>query len=55
MNNAEFKLMVLLVFALIVVPFAGFGINEFQVKQCRIEAIKAGVEADKINMACGVK
>jgi len=26
-----------------------------QKNQCRIEAIKAGVEADKVNTACGIK
>jgi hypothetical protein len=30
-------------------------VMEYSKYQCRIEAIKAGVEADKINMACGVK
>ncbi len=35
--------------------FAPLGITEYSKSQCRIEAIKAGVEADKINMACGVK
>ena len=35
--------------------FAPLGIMEYSKAQCRIEAIKAGVEADKINMACGVK
>ena len=35
--------------------FAGMGIDQYSKSQCRIEAIKAGVEADKINQACGVK
>ena len=35
--------------------FAPIGVTEYSKYQCRIEAIKAGVEADKINMACGVK
>jgi hypothetical protein len=30
-------------------------IMEYSKANCRIEAIKAGVDADKINMACGVK
>ena len=35
--------------------FAPLGVMEYSKYQCRIEAIKAGVEADKINTACGVK
>jgi len=36
-------------------PMIGIALSDYQHSQCRIEAIKAGVEADKINMACGVK
>ena len=35
--------------------FVGMGVEHYTKSQCRIEAIKAGVEADKINTACGVK
>ena len=35
--------------------FTPLGIMEYSKYQCRIEAIKAGVEADKINLACGIK
>lgn len=35
--------------------FAPLSITEYGKTQCRIEAIKAGVEADKINKACGIK
>ena len=35
--------------------FAGMGVDQHNKSQCRIEAIKAGVEADKIDRACGVK
>jgi hypothetical protein len=35
--------------------FAPLGVTEYSKYQCRIEAIKAGVEADKINLACGIK
>lgn len=34
--------------------FSPIAIDTYQGKQCRIEAIKAGVEADKINQACGI-
>ena len=35
--------------------FIGMGMDQYQKSQCRIEAIRAGVEADKINAACGLK
>jgi hypothetical protein len=35
--------------------FTPLCIMEYSKYQCRIEAIKAGVEADKINTACGLK
>lgn len=35
--------------------FAPVTMMEYSKANCRIEAIKAGVDADKINMACGVK
>jgi hypothetical protein len=31
------------------------GVEKYVEKQCHIEAIKAGVEADKIKLACGTK
>jgi hypothetical protein len=39
----------------IVVMFSPLVIIEYGNNQCRIEAIKAGVEADKIKTACGIK
>ena len=35
--------------------FSPVVVSEYSKSQCRIEAIKAGVEADKINLACGIK
>ena len=35
--------------------FAGMGLDHYSKNQCRVEAIKAGVEADKIKTACGIK
>ena len=35
--------------------FGGMALEQHGKSQCRIEAIKAGVEADKINAACGLK
>ena len=34
--------------------FSPIIVSEYQTSQCRIEAIKAGVEADKIKTACGI-
>ena len=39
----------------IVIMFSPLVIMEYGNNQCRIEAIKAGVEADKIKTACGFK
>lgn len=33
----------------------GTALEQHGKTQCRIEAIRAGVEADKINTACGLK
>jgi hypothetical protein len=49
------KWIVILIFGVVFLLFAPVGCMEYQKHQCRIEAIKAGVEADKINTACGVK
>jgi hypothetical protein len=35
--------------------FAAMGVEKYSESQCRIEAIKAGVEADKIKTACGIR
>ena len=35
--------------------FGGVALEQYSKSQCRIEAIKVGVEADKINTACGLK
>ena len=46
----------LIIMALFVgAPMFGLGYEEYSHNQCRIEAIKAGLDADKINSACGVK
>ena len=34
--------------------FSPIVVSEYNQSQCRIEAIKAGVNADKINQACGI-
>lgn len=49
------KWIVILVVGIAAVMFSPLGIVEYSKYQCRIEAIKAGVNADKINTACGIK
>ena len=49
------KWIAILVVVIAVAMFAPLIIMEHGKSQCRIEAIKAGVEADKINTACGIK
>ena len=49
------KWIAICVIGVISAMFAPLGIMEYSKANCRIEAIKAGVEADKINQACGIK
>jgi len=49
------KWIVVLIGMICFMMFAPLSCMEYQKHQCRIEAIKAGVEADKINTACGLK
>lgn len=49
------KWIAIMIIGLTVGMFAPLGVMEYGKSQCRIEAIRAGVEADKINTACGVK
>jgi hypothetical protein len=46
------SIMIAIVFTAMFTPLA---VQEYGNSQCRIEAIKAGVEADKIKLACGIK
>ena len=52
MTDRGYAVLLFLLFAL---AFAPMLMGEYGKGQCRIEAIKAGVEADKINQACGIK
>ena len=47
-----FMIAVAVIFGLM---FVGMGVEQYTKSQCRIEAIKAGVEAEKISQACGSK
>jgi hypothetical protein len=49
------KWIVLLLIGVSAAMFAPLAIMSYGENQCRIEAIKAGVEADKIKTACGIK
>jgi hypothetical protein len=53
--NDDMKWVMLLAILFIGTPLVGLALTDYQHSQCRIEAIKAGVDADKINAACGVK
>lgn len=44
-----------LLIAFVLAMFSPLMIMSYNENQCRIEAIKAGVEADKIKTACGIK
>lgn len=46
------SIMLAVVFSAMFTPLA---VEKYGESQCRIEAIKAGVEADKIKTACGIK
>lgn len=51
----ETKWIVICIVGFSVAMFSPLAIMEYSNGQCRIEAIKAGVEADKIKTACGIK
>ena len=44
-----------LLIAFVLAMFSPLVVMEYNSNQCRIEAIKAGVEADKIKTACGIR
>ena len=52
MSDRGWAILILVFMTLLFSPVI---IGEYSKSQCRIEAIKAGVEADKINQACGIK
>lgn len=51
----ETKWLAIMLVGVVFGMFTPLAVTEYGKFQCRIEAIKAGVEADKINTACGVK
>ena len=50
--NTDMKWFALVMIALIGFPMAGLALNEYQKYQCRMEAIKAGMEPEKISQVC---
>lgn len=49
------KWIVILIGSICITMFAPLAIMEYGKNQCRIEAIKAGMDADKIKTACGIQ
>ena len=50
--NTEMKWGVLLVMFLFGIPLAGMALKEYQIGQCRTEAIRASMPADQIEKVC---
>ena len=53
--DSDMKWFLIAMMVFIGLPMLGLGYENHSQNQCRIEAIRAGVEADKINSACGIK
>jgi hypothetical protein len=50
--NTEMKWAALIFMFVFGVPMAGMALHEYHKSQCRLEAIKVGWEADRINQVC---
>jgi hypothetical protein len=50
--NTDMKWFAIVMIAIIIIPMTGVALHEYQQGQCRIEAIKVGMEADKIAQVC---
>jgi hypothetical protein len=50
--NTDMKWAALAFFFVLGVPMAGLALKEYQSSQCRIEAIRANMDADKIVQVC---
>lgn len=50
--NTEMKWVALVFIFVFGTPMAGMALNEYHKTQCRIEAIKAGMDPDKITQVC---
>ena len=50
--NTDMKWYAIVMIAIIGIPMAGLGLKEYQTGQCRIEAIRVGMDAEKIAQVC---
>jgi hypothetical protein len=50
--NTDMKWFALVFMFIIGIPMVGLALKEYQQSQCRIEAIRANMEADKIAQVC---
>jgi hypothetical protein len=50
--NTDMKWYAIVMIAIIGMPVAGLALKEYQLGQCRIEAIKAAVPAEQIEKVC---
>jgi hypothetical protein len=52
MMDTDMKWAMLAFIFVLGIPMAGLALTEYQKSQCRIEAIRAGMEPDKIAQVC---
>jgi hypothetical protein len=50
--NTEMKWIALSFMFIIGIPMVGLALKEYQVSQCRIEAIRVNMDPDKISQVC---
>jgi hypothetical protein len=50
--NTDMKWYAIVMISIIGIPLAGLALKEYQVSQCRIEAIRASMPADQIEKVC---
>jgi hypothetical protein len=50
--NTDMKWYAIVMIVIIGTPMAGFGLKDYQLGQCRIEAIRANMDVDKIAQVC---
>lgn len=50
--NTDMKWYAIVMISIIGFPMAGLALNEYQKSQCRIEAIRANMDAEKIAQVC---
>jgi hypothetical protein len=50
--DTDMKWYAIVMIVIIGTPLAGLALKEYELNQCRIEAIRAGMDADKIAKVC---